>query len=115
MLRPPPSLHRALLAHRPGRGKLYPPEVRTAVIAFSRERGDEGAGLKEIAAELGLRVETVRRWCDAAAEPSFKRVEVVDESRSPSSGLCLVFPSGHRLEGMTAHDAIAVLRGLGCS
>ena len=94
MFRPPPSLRRALLAHRPGRGKLYSPEIRTAVVAFARERGGEGASLKEIASELGVRIETIRRWCDAAAEPAFKRVEVVDEGRTPSSSLCLVCPTG---------------------
>jgi DNA invertase Pin-like site-specific DNA recombinase len=110
---PPPSLRRALLAHRPGRGKLYAPEVQAAVVEFARGRRVDGASWKQIATELGLRFETVRRWCtsEGSGRP-LKRVEVVDEVDAGGSRLSVVCPSGHRLEGLTVRDAVAVLRAL---
>jgi DNA invertase Pin-like site-specific DNA recombinase len=110
---PPSSLRRALSDHRPGRGKLYAPEVQRAVVDFAQGRRDDGASWKEIATELGLRFETVRRWClsGTSARP-LKRVEVVDDVRASGSGLSVLCPSGHRLEGLTVGDAIAVLRAL---
>jgi hypothetical protein len=108
---PPSSLRRALLAHRPGRGKLYAPDVQAAAVEFARARRDEGASYKQIATELGLRFETVRRWCmRAGADRPLKRVEVVDDGPAREAGLRVVCPSGHRLEGLTVEDAIAVLR-----
>ena len=110
---PPPSLRRALLAHRPARGKLYAPEVQSAVVEFAQGRRGEGASWQQIATELGLRFETVRRWCSGGSgEHVLKRVEVVDDGGTPPS-LRVVSPSGHRLEGLTLADAIAVLRALG--
>jgi hypothetical protein len=114
MTLPPPWLRRALLSHRPARGKLYAPEVQATVVEFAQGRRGEGASWKQIASELGLRFETVRRWCSGASSPGpvLKRVEVVDEDDT-ASGLSIVSPSGHRLEGLRLHDAIAVLRALG--
>jgi hypothetical protein len=110
---PPPSLRRALLRHRPGRGKLYAPDVQAGVVEFARVRRDEGASYKQVATELGLRFETVRRWCmGAVAARTLKRVEIVDDSRASRVGVCIVCPSGHRLEGLTLEDAITVLRAL---
>jgi hypothetical protein len=110
---PPPSLRRALLAHHPGRGKLYAPELQAAVVGFAEGRRGEGASWKEIATELGLRFETVRHWSlKDGGGPRIKRVEVVDDSAECTAGLCIVWPSGHRLERLTVQDAIAILRAL---
>ncbi len=111
---PPPSLRRALLAHRPGRGKLYAPAVQSAVVEFAERRRAEGGSWQQIAAELGMQFETVRRWCTKTpAAKVFKSVEVVEEVRDEAPSLRIVSPSGHRLEGLTLQDAISVLRALG--
>jgi hypothetical protein len=113
MTTPPASLRCALLAHRPGRGKRYAPEVEAAVIEFAQARRAEGASWQQIASDLGLRFETVRRWCSVASpERVLKRVEVVDEG-DPAPRLRIVSPSGHRLEGLTLQEAIAAIRALG--
>ena len=110
---PPPSLRRALLRHRPGRGKLYAPDVQEGVVEFARLRRDEGASYKQVATERGLRFETVRRWCmRAGTGRPLKRVEVVDHAPASGAGLRVVCPSGHRLEGLTVQDAVTVLRAL---
>ena len=110
---PPPSLRRALLAQHPARGKLYAPEVQAAVVEFAQVRRGEGATWLQIAIDLGMRFDTVRRWCvPASAGRALKRVEVVDEIGASPGRLCIVCPSGHQLEGLAVHDAIAVLRAL---
>jgi hypothetical protein len=114
MTSPPPSLRRALLAHRPARGKLYAPEVQAAVVEFAQKRRADGASWKQIAGDLGMRFETVMRWSTREAHTrTLKRVEVVADAAASVSNLCIVSPTGHRLEGLTLQDAIAVLRALG--
>jgi DNA invertase Pin-like site-specific DNA recombinase len=100
------GLRRALKAHRPGRGKRYGSKVKARVVEHARRRRAAGASWARIGEELGLKFETVRRWC---GHGGMRRVEVVAEG----GGLALVAPSGLRLEGLTVADAIAVLRALG--
>jgi hypothetical protein len=103
MTPPPPSLRRALLAHRPSRGKLYAPEVQVAVVEFARVRRSEGASWKQSATELGVRFETVCRWSlRTSSGQRLKRVEVVVDRGACASDLCIVTPSGHRLDGAMA-------------
>lgn len=110
---PPSSLRRALSGHRPARGKLYAPKIQAGVVEFAHRRRAEGASWKQIAGELGMRFETVRRWCARdAARPSLRPVRVVDAA-APGSAVAVVSPSGHRIEGLSLQDAIAVLRALG--
>jgi hypothetical protein len=87
--------------------------VQAAVIEFAQDRRRAGASWKQLATELGLRFETVRRWC-VSARPAraLKRIEVVNEVGGDSLSVRIVCPSGHRLEGLTVQDAIAVLRAL---
>ncbi len=109
--RPPPSLLRALSAHHPGRGKLYAPGTQARVVEFARGRRADGASWNQIAGELGMRFETVRRWCSRA--PTMRAVEVVADAPRSGGSIAVVSPSGHRLEGLTLAEAIAVLRALG--
>jgi hypothetical protein len=113
MSTPPAWLRRALLAHHPARGKRYSPDVQSAVVEFAQRRRADGASWQQIAAELGMQFETVRRWCTGTSGRQFKRVEVVDGIRGESPSLRIVSPSGHRLEGLTLEEAIATLRALG--
>lgn len=108
--RPAPSLLRALSAHRPAPGKLYAVDTQAHVVEFARARRAEGASWQEIAGELGMRFDTVRRWCVRA--PTMRAVEVVAEAPR-TTGAAVVSPSGHRIEGLTLDEAIAVIRALG--
>lgn len=66
-----------------------------------------------IASELGLQLETVRRWClrsDAVeSATAILPVEIVDEARG---SLSIVSPSGVRGEGAALAEVIAVLRAV---
>ena len=108
--RPPSSLLRALSAHRPGRGKLYAPSTQAQVVEFALRRRADGVSWNQLASELGLRFETLRRWCSHA--PTMRAVEVVADAPRVG-GVTVVSPSGHRLEGVTLDEAIAALRALG--
>jgi hypothetical protein len=113
MTLPPSSLRRALSGHRPARGKLFAPKVQAGVVAFAHVRRADGASWKQIAGELGMRFETVRRGCAREPlRPALRPVQVVDAA-PPGRTVAVVSPSGHRIEGLSLEDTIVVLRALG--
>ena len=106
-------MRRELSAHEPARGKRYAHGLRERVIAYAEERRVAGAPWLAIATELGLKFETVRRWC-IAAQPTraltLRAVEVVPDRTTDM--LAVVSPSGFRVEGVTFDIAVALLRAL---
>jgi len=107
---PPPSLLGAISTQRPSRGRPYSAGIRGAVVEFGQRRRADGATWKQIASELGMPFDTVRRWCLDA--PAMRRVVVVADE-SPRGNVAVASPAGHRIEGLTLEQAIAVLRALG--
>ncbi|HTE56562.1 MAG TPA: hypothetical protein VK698_37170 [Kofleriaceae bacterium] len=109
-------LRRQVVARVRGRGKRYPEGLRRRVTAWARQRRDGGASLQVLSKELGLSMETVRRWTATARDSTPARtalvpVEVIEE---PTARLAVVVsPSGFRLEGLTLDEAVAVLARLG--
>jgi transposase-like protein len=107
-------IRRELDRHHKGRGKRYPGELRERASAYCRERRLAGRSYKAIASELGLCLETVRRWCLAATDTrrssALVPVEVVS---GPVAPITIVSPSGFRLEGLELDEAVAALRALG--
>lgn len=100
--------------HEAGWARRYPDSVQRVVVRYAQARRAEGASWPAIAAELGLWFETLRRWC-ARAQPSASEmmpVEIVDDERS-SSAVVIVSPSGFRLVGLDAAQAVAALKALG--
>jgi hypothetical protein len=109
------ELKRVLRQVERGRGKRVASEVKQRVARYGRARREAGAGYREIARELGLSVETARRWCSTAeasgSRPSrgrMVRVEVVPERGRAA----VVSPSGYRVEGLTLEEVAALLRAL---
>ena len=94
-----------------GRGKRYPKELRALAIAWARVRREEGVTWRRVAERIGLRTETVRRWCASEAEPratpGLVPVEVVATDR-----VAVVSPTGWRLEGLSVADAARLVRSL---
>lgn len=68
----------------------------------------------QIGSELGLPMESVRRWSltspKALAPHAAVPVQVVAE---PIGVVSIVSPAGFRLEGLSLQDAVSVLRALG--
>jgi hypothetical protein len=85
---------------------------------WTRTRRGRGASWWHIAAELGIAVETIKRWAatGAAAETALVPVEVIAEVSQIGGGdreLRLVTRAGHRIEGLDLAAVIELVRVLG--
>lgn len=108
------SLRAALAWHEPARGKRYSPALKTRIVEYAQSRRSEGASWVEIAGDIGVGFETLRRWCMAAApKPSRSMVPVRVVADRAERTMSIVSAGGHRIEGLTLHEAVAILRALG--
>ena len=88
------------------RSQAYPADIRQRVVAYTQTRRARGESWRRIGRSVGLRAETVRRWC-AEATPgpttALVPVEVSDAARAstPAPGPVLVSPGGWRVEGLS--------------
>ena len=110
-------LKRELSRGERGRGKRYSTELRGRVAAWAQGRRRAGAGWVDIAQELGLGLDTVRRWCGSkkpgvVTSRSLLPVRVVESPAEPAR-LILVSPNGFRVEGLTLTEAASFLKALG--
>jgi len=113
-------LRREIGRHERGRGKRYDVALKRRVQAWISRRRHAGASLASIGAEVGLCLETVRRWLRADLASPGKRlarrsalvpVRVVDEPRAVRT-VSVVSPSGFRVDGLALAEAAAMLRAL---
>lgn len=103
------------------RGQWYPDALRERVAAWARARRAVGTTWREISTAVGLPAETVRRWTSStsrAASPALVPIEVVSDPEIENRGagercVRIITPGGHRIEGLTTADAIAIVRVLG--
>ena|SRR5689334_19144682 len=110
------SLRREVARRDRGRGLRYPQSLRDRVVRWARERRRRGAGWLELAVEIGIAAESLRRWT-TRDEPSAALVPIrivgeaddVDAERR----LRLLTPAGYRVEGLTIAEVIVLLRSLG--
>jgi transposase-like protein len=112
--RPLSSLRAALATHEPARGKRYSPELKVRIIEVARGLRADGASWQRIAEDIGIAFETIRRWCIAAegqGARSMVPVRVVADRAERT--VSVASPAGHRIEGLTLAEAVAVLRALG--
>jgi transposase-like protein len=82
-------------------------------MEFAQSRRGEGASWAQVAGDIGIAFETLRRW-RIAAEPKPRAmvpVRVVADRGEPT--VSVVSAGGHRIEGLTLDEATAVLRALG--
>lgn len=106
------DLRQELAARERGRGLHYPAELRDHVTAWARHRLKGGGAVQAVAAELGIRRETLRRWLRARpVAAALVPVEVAADLGS-RAGLSVVLPSGFRIDGLTVDEAVAVLQRL---
>lgn len=101
-------------ARRAGR---CPGDLRKLAVDYACDRAAEGAGIAEVARDLGTTSASLRIWMEHA-EPEFRPVQVVgplppwagDRSRPV---LSVVTPRGFRLEGLDVLAAARLLQLLG--
>ena len=73
------ALRLKLASSRDGR-KRVPVEFRAEAVAFAKAEHALGQRYKTIAKALGVKAETLMRWCRASHEPKSPRV-VVEKQR----------------------------------
>ena len=108
------SLRAAVSAHRPGRGKPYPAALKARIAEYVRSERSSGTTWTQLTSDLGVSGENLRKWSNYGAPqacPALLPVTVVPDNDERT--LAVVSASGHRLEGLTLRDAVAVLRALG--
>lgn len=81
------------------RGHRLPAELREEIGDYSRRRSAQGVGVREIAAEVGVSTESVRRW-SATPEEDTVALPVHVQPDDASDGIVVVTPSGVRVEGL---------------
>ena len=93
--------------------RRVPEELRAEAVAFARAAHASGERYKTIAATLGLKPDTLMRWCRAGREPKkFTRVVV---KRTAPPRLTVHGPTGTRIEGLSLDQVAELLRALSCS
>ena len=99
-----------------GRGKRYSAEIRERVVVWAAQRRKDGVTWPMVAQELGLGLDTVRRWC-LVRQPRDKSRRGVVPVRVVGGGETRpaqqVSVTGWRIDGLTVADAAALLRALG--
>lgn len=96
------------------RGGRFSLRAQSGAVAFAREGFEQGRLLSDLARELTVSTESLRRWL-ARDRPPFRAVDIVavgGSSARERPALVLQTPRGHRLEGLDVTSAIAVLRAL---
>lgn len=88
-------------------------ELRAEAVAFARAAHASGERYKAIAATLGLKPDTLMRWCRRGREPKkFARVVV---KRALQPRLTVLGPAGTRIEELSMAQVAELLRALSCS
>ena len=83
-------------------------------MELARAQRAQGASWAQLSEQLGVSLESVRRWCEIASTEGsrpMRRVRVVAE-QSAARGVSVVSVGGHRIEGLSLEEAIAVVRAL---
>lgn len=105
------ALRRRVAEHGGGRGKKYPEALRADVGAWVRQGRADGVAWQELKQEIGLSLESLRRWSGLGAQTRSKRVVEVEVVRD-GGGVCVVSPTGYRVEGLSLEGAATLLRAL---
>ncbi len=104
------ALREAIELVRGGRKRWRcPPDLRAAIVEYTRKQQANGRGHRGIAFDLGLSASTIFQWM-RSSKSSFR--EVVVRPEVSSLPLTLVTPGGFRLEGLSEDFALRLVREL---
>jgi predicted transcriptional regulator len=91
-------------------GRKFPKELRALGAAYASERRAANATWREVAAELGVGVLTVQRWCeDMPATNGFARVAIVEDRRRGAFSASI---GALRIEGLDFEALVALAKAL---
>jgi hypothetical protein len=105
----------AVLAH--GRGRKYPAELRTRILAWVDREVARGTSESECGEALGMPMHRFELWRQSHREREKDKAPAtlvpVEVTAGPvTTGLVVATPDGYRIEGLTFAEAIAVLEAL---
>lgn len=95
-------LRAAIDGHRETQGEhafRYPLQLKQAVAEYVRSRRSAGVSYETLVGELGLSINTLRRWSEGRREGRLAKVSLTNPT--PSLDLVLVTRTGHRVEGLS--------------
>ena len=100
--------------------RRYPAELRERAVSYALRRREAGASDATVAAELGLRVATLRGWRRRRGS-GFRPVEVIVPARAmraahataPVERVVVTTPRGLRIEGLGLDDLVRFVAELG--
>lgn len=100
---------------RRSRGERIPTELRAEIADYARRRRAEGVRVREIAVEVGVSPESIRRWSVAKRHETAKAlpVRVRAEALDDEARIVVVTPGGVRIEGLDVAQAAELARRLG--
>jgi hypothetical protein len=105
---------------RPDKHRRYPEELRRRILAWVNRAEEVGMYPSECSEAIGVKSWRFTMWRKAFAKAKTKPksealalVEIEAPTTLPiGTGLALVAPSGHRVEGLTIHQVATLLREL---
>lgn len=118
------------IAHYRSKPDGIPADVHRRAALYAQTRNDAGETWTAIAERLGVSYTDLRKWMrvrrreqaatrrqlrKASEASEFVQVEVLPPARAaqaPPSSIRLITPLGYQVEGLSVHDAVALLRGL---
>ena len=92
----------------------YSAEFRDEVLSLARERGALGMPVARIAAELGVRSQTLTLWLRSAPKRHLRRVKVAPEiaTLAPAAPAFAVSVGAMRVEGLDLESLVRLVRAL---
>ena len=117
------SVRAAIRRHQSSRAHArvhYPREIRQAVVGLARAEQAGGRSVFKLAQDLGVSVNTLKRWVEPAKERGgFEKVVIVKQRRAVSAirsrdGIrpVLLTRQGHRVEGLDVKSLAELLEAL---
>jgi transposase-like protein len=103
------SIRRAVRARKK---QSYSPELKARIVAYVEQRRAAGFSQRVVSEEVGVKWTTLRRWVSKTPTTALVPVAVRPSAPTRTVELSLVTPSGYRLEGLDAPDAVALFRAL---
>lgn len=95
-------------------GRRYPSALRELAVSIAREHVATGGTVSSAAATLGVPAQTLTYWLNKASGcMALVRVDVArEEDVRETSTIAITLPCGTVVSGMTAAEAVFVVRGL---
>ncbi len=96
-----------------GKGRRYPAKLRRRIVRAVDRARESSMTWASIVEEVGVPLETLRRWqADAGNEVELKPVVLAEAVAVARHNVVVVTPGGYRVEGLDIGGAATLLRKL---